>query len=370
VGDRPVGDRPGGDRNDASGELEERLQRAAADGTPLDVVGGASKSFLGRITQSEPLDVSGHRGVIAYEPTELVITARAGTPLAEVEAVLADSGQMLAFEPPHFGAAATLGGTVAAALSGPRRPYAGAARDFVLGVELMSGEGRTLSFGGQVMKNVAGYDVSRLMVGAMGTLGVLLEISLKVLPVPARTTTLAFTLDAAAAIEQMNAWAGKPVPLSGACHYDDTLYVRLSGTAGGVAQAVERLCRDVVGGTAVEDDARHWQNLREQRLHHFDTDLPLWRLSVPPATPPLTLPGETLMDWGGALRWLCSDAPAEIIRAAAGAAGGHAVLYRNGDRRGEIYHPLTPALLALHQRLKASFDPKGILNRGRMYADL
>jgi len=369
VGDRRGGDRRGGDRNDASAELEERLQRAAAQDTPLDIVGGTTKSFLGRITQSEPLDVSAHRGVISYEPTELVVTARAGTPLGEVEAVLADGRQMLAFEPPHFGAAATLGGTVACALSGPRRPYVGAARDFVLGVKMLSGEGHTLSFGGEVMKNVAGYDVSRLMVGAMGTLGVLLEISLKVLPLPARTTTLAFSLDAAAAIQQMNAWAAKPVPLSGACHYDDTLYVRLSGTAGGVAQAVERLDEDVAGGEVLEG-GQHWRSLREQRLDHFDTDLPLWRLSVPPASPPLTLPGETLMDWGGALRWLASDAPADTIRAAARAAGGHAMLYRNGDRRGEVYHPLTPALLALHQRLKTSFDPKGILNRGRMYADL
>jgi len=359
-----VGDRPRGDGNDASAELEERLQKAAEQDTPLDIVGGATKSFLGRITQSEPLDVSAHRGVISYEPTELVITARAGTPLAEVEAVLADSQQMLAFEPPHFGAAATLGGTVACALSGPRRPYVGAARDFVLGVKMLSGEGHTLSFGGQVMKNVAGYDVSRLMVGAMGTLGVLLEISLKVLPLPARTATLAFSLDAAAAIQQMNAWAAKPVPLSGACHFDEKLYVRLSGTEGGVAQAVERLGGDVV------EEARQWQDLREQRLDHFDTDLPLWRLSIPPASPPLTLPGETLMDWGGALRWLVSDAPADTIRAAASTAGGHAMLYRNGDRRRAVYHPLTPALLALHQRLKTSFDPKGILNRGRMYADL
>lgn len=345
------------------------MREAAERDTPLDIVGGATKSFLGRATQSEPIDVSTHRGVLSHEPTELVITARAGTPLAEVEEVLADGGQMLAFEPPHFGTRATLGGTVACALSGPRRPYAGAARDFVLGVKLLSGEGHTLSFGGQVMKNVAGYDVSRLMVGAMGTLGVLLEISLKVLPVPARTTTLAFPLDAAGACRQMNAWAARPLPISGACHYDGTLYARLSGTVGGVAQAVERLNEDVAGGE-IQDDTRLWEDLREQRLPHFDTDLPLWRISVPPAAPLLTLSGETLMDWGGALRWLVTDAPADSIRAAARAAGGHAMLYRNGDAGGEIYHPLTPELLALHQRLKASFDPKRILNRGRMYADL
>lgn len=350
--------------NDASAELEERMLRAAAEGTPLDIVAGASKAFLGRITQAEPFDVSAHRGVVSYEPTELVITARAGTPLAEIETVLGDSGQMLAFEPPHFGATATLGGTVAGGLSGPRRPYAGAARDFVLGIKLLSGEGRPLAFGGQVIKNVAGYDVSRLMVGAMGTLGVLLEVSLKVLPLPAKTATLGFSLGAAAAIEQMNTWAAQPLPISGAYHDKSRLYVRLSGTAGGVDQAVKRL------GGALEDDAERWHALREHTLEHFDTDVTVWRLSVPPATPPLGLAGETLIDWGGALRWLKTQAPAEEVRAAVAKVGGHATLYRNGDRRADVYHPLPGALLELHRRLKASFDPKGILNRGRMYAGL
>lgn len=353
-----------GDGYDAGAELEERLRRAAAAGTPLDIVGGASKAFLGRMTQSEAFPVSAHRGVVAYEPTELVITARAGTPLTEIETLLSSSGQMLAFEPPHFGATATLGGTVAAALSGPRRAYAGAVRDFVLGVKMLNGEGRLLSFGGQVMKNVAGYDVPRLMVGAMGTLGVLLEVSLKVLPVPAESASLGFTMDAAAAIEQMNAWAGAPLPLSGAYHENNRLTIRLAGTTGGVAQAVERLGGDVL------EDTGCWRALREQQLEFFDTRMPLWRLSVPPATPPLALPGDTLMDWGGALRWLKSDASGEVIRSAAAGAGGHAMLFRNGDRRAEIYQPLSPALLGLHQRLKASFDPKGVLNRGRMYADL
>jgi glycolate oxidase FAD binding subunit len=356
-----------GSEIDVSAELEERLLRAARQGTPLDVVAGATKAFLGRITQSEPFDVSAHRGIVSYEPTELVITARAGTPLAEVERVLSDSGQMFAFEPPHFGATATLGGTVASALSGPRRPYAGAVRDFVLGTKVLSGEGRTLTFGGQVMKNVAGYDVSRLMVGAMGTLGVLLEISLKVLPLPARSTTVGFSLDAASAIEKMNDLAGRPLPLSGAYHDEDRLYVRLSGTEGGVGQAVERLGGE---GGGVAEDGDRWSALREHGLAFFDTGLPLWRLSVPPATPPLALPGETLIDWGGALRWLKSDAGGEQVRSTVSEAGGHATLYRNGDRRGDVYHPLTPSMLALHQRLKASFDPKGILNRGRVYADL
>lgn len=353
----------GGD-NDASALLEERLSRAAADGTALDIVGGGSKTFLGRITQSEPLDVSAHRGIVSYAPGELVVTARSGTPLAELERVLAESGQMLAFEPPHFGDTATLGGTVASALSGPRRPYAGALRDFVLGIRMMNGEGRTLTFGGQVIKNVAGYDVSRLMVGAMGTLGVLLEISLKVLPRPADSATRCFAVDAARAIEMMNDWAARPLPLAGAYHDAERMFVRIEGSAAGVAQAAERL-----GGDAAEGGER-WMQLREQRLDFFDGDMPLWRVSVPPAAPPLPLPGQTLVDWGGALRWLKSDADAESIRQAAAAAGGHATLFRNGDRRGAVFHPLPPSMLKLHQRLKTSFDPKGILNRGRMYADL
>jgi glycolate oxidase FAD binding subunit len=358
-----------GDSNDASAALEERILLAATEGTPIDIVAGGSKSFLGRITQSEPLDVSAHRGIVSYEPTELVITARAGTPLTEIEVLLGDNAQMLAFEPPHFGATATLGGTVATALSGPRRPYAGAVRDFVLGVKVLSGEGRTLTFGGQVMKNVAGYDVSRLMVGAMGTLGVLLEVSLKVLPLPARTATLVFSLDGAEAIAKINAWAGKPLPLSGAYHEKDKLYARFSGTTGGVAQAIENLAIEGPGSDVLED-AQRWHDLREHTLQYFDTELPLWRLSVPPATPPLALAGETLIDWGGALRWLKSETPGEEVRAAVARVGGHATLFRNGDRRGEVYHPLTRSLLGLHQRLKASFDPKGILNRGRMYAEL
>jgi glycolate oxidase FAD binding subunit len=253
---------------------------------------------------------------------------------------------------------------VASALSGPRRPYVGAARDFVLGVKILSGEGRLLSFGGQVMKNVAGYDVSRLMAGAMGTLGVLLEISLKVLPLPARDASVAFSMDAAAAIEAMNAWAGQPLPLSGAYHDGERLHVRLSGTAGGVDQAIHR-----IGGEVTEDTDR-WRALREHALAFFETDRPLWRLSVPAATPPLALPGETLIDWGGALRWLRSDADVDHIRRTVSELGGHATMYRNGDRRGDVFHPLTPAMLRLHQRLKASFDPRGVLNRARMYAEL
>ena len=330
----------------------------------MDIVAGGSKRFLGRITQADELDVSAHRGVVSYEPTELVITSRAGTPLAELELTLAEHRQMLAFEPPHLGPTATLGGTVASASSGPRRPYAGAIRDFVLGVDVLNGNGEYLSFGGRVMKNVAGYDLSRLMAGAMGTLGILLQVSLKVLPMAGRDTTLAFEMDAASGIESINAWAGTPLPLSGAYHDGQRLYVRLSGTHGGVASAVQRL------GGEVDEDSERWLRLREQQLDFFSTELPLWRLSVPPATPPLGLDGETLWDWGGAIRWLASDADSAAIRAAVEEVGGHGTLYRNGDRHGAVYHPLSASMLKLHQRLKQAFDPKRIFNRGRMYEEL
>lgn len=350
--------------HDAIRELRERTQAAIASETPVDIVCGGSKSFLGRITQAEILDVSAHRGIVSYEPTELVLTARNGTPLAEIDAVLQERGQMLGFEPPRFADTATIGGTVASGLSGPRRPFAGAARDFVLGIEMLNGRGEHLSFGGQVMKNVAGYDLSRLMTGAMGTLGVILCVSLKVLPRPRTSVTLAFELAADEAIRRLTRWAGLPLPISGAYHDLGRLYVRLSGTPRGVESAKSSL------GGEIDGDARRWERLREHDLPFFRGTSPLWRLSVPPATAPLAVPGETLIDWGGALRWLVSEANGQTIRRATEGAGGHAMLFRHGDHGGDVYHPLPGPMLALHRRLKEAFDPKGIFNRGRMYEGL
>ena len=351
--------------SDWTERLRDRSLAAAADGTPLAITGGGTKDFLGRITQAERFDVSGHRGIVSYEPTELVLSARGGTPLAEVTAALAERGQMLAFEPPSFGAEATIGGTIAAGLSGPARPYAGAARDFVLGTRVLNGKGEVLRFGGEVMKNVAGYDVSRLMTGAFGTLGVLLEVSLKVLPRPAVVRTLAFDVSAAEAIERCNAWAAKPFPITGACHDGKRLHLRLAGTEGGVAAAAGAL-----GGETNDGDA-FWAALREHTLPFFTRPgPPLWRVSVPPGTRLAGPDGDIFIDWGGALRWLRTDAPAAEVRAAATAAGGHAALFRGGDRAGEVFHPLAPAVRKLHERLKSAFDPAGIFNRGRMYEGL
>ncbi len=350
--------------HDKLDSLRDQVAQAFEARRPLAVTGGGSKAFYGRPVEGEPLAVTGHRGILDYEPSELVLSARAGTPLADIEALLAGHGQMLAFEPPHFGPGATLGGAVACGLSGPRRPWAGAVRDFVLGVSILNGRGEPLSFGGRVMKNVAGYDLSRLMAGALGTLGVLTAVSVKVLPRPETEATLVFERDAAAAIEACARWSARPLPLSAACHHAGRLYLRLSGSERGIRGAREQL-----GGEALNDGDAFWTSLRDHRHPFFDAGRPLWRLSVPPASPPLALAGDGLLDWGGGQRWLYTDAPAEQVREAARAAGGHATRFRGGDR-GDVFQPLPAPLLALQRRLKQALDPAGILNPGRLYEGL
>jgi glycolate dehydrogenase FAD-binding subunit len=346
----------------------DRIRAAHESHSPLVIQGGGSKTFYGNVVEGERLCTQTLTGIVDYQPKELVLTARAGTALAEVEALLADQGQMLAFEPPHFGGPATLGGSIAAGLSGPRRPYAGAARDFVLGVRIIDGTGQPLHFGGQVIKNVAGYDVSRLMVGALGTLGLLTEVSLKVLPQPAVETTLQFELDETAAILKMNQWAGQPLPLSATSWHAGLLMVRLSGAASAVQAAHAKL-----GGEILRDATAFWQRLRDQATPFF-AKRPLWRLAVKPTAPPLAVSNRPVSDaqwieWGGASRWLVSDLPVTALREAAKAAGGHATLLRGDAPADGVFAPLAPALLSLHLNLKQRFDPRGIFNRGRLYPD-
>lgn len=350
-------------------QFSQTVLGAGRDRRPLRILGSGSKSFYGRDTQGDALDVTGYSGIVSYEPTELVLTARAGTPLTEIEAVLAAKRQMLAFEPPHFGAGATLGGCIAAGLSGPRRAYTGAVRDYVLGVRMIDGKGDVLNFGGQVMKNVAGYDVSRLMAGSLGTLGLLLEVSLKVLPLPVEELSLRFDMAEREALAAMNRWATQPLSLSATCHHDGVLTVRLSGAAAAV-----RSVRTKLGGEVVADAGVFWRSVREQQHVFFQTDASekaraLWRLSLPSAAPMPDVPGRQLIEWGGALRWLVSDAPAAHIRQAATARGGQAILFRSTVPDADPFHPLSPSLLRLHQRLKQSFDPHGIFNPGRMYRE-
>ena len=345
---------------DQTHELSARVAEAFAEGKRLAIQAGGTKDFLGEKATGEALDVTGHRGIVSYEPGELVLTARAGTPLTEVEAALASENQMLAFEPPHFGASATLGGTVAAGLAGPARPFTGAARDFVLGTRIVNGRGEALRFGGEVMKNVAGYDLSRLMAGAFGTLGVLLDVSLKILPRPRKQVTLVFEQDAEQSLTHFSDCALKPWPITGACWDAGRSYLRLAGAATSVDSAQRRL-----GGETLADDTTFWRDLREQRRGFFNDDRPLWRLSVAPATPALDIDGDCVIDWGGAQRWLLSHADAKTVRRRASELGGHASLYR-GDASPR-FHPLGEAMMALHKRVKQSLDPAGILNRGRLY---
>lgn len=351
------------DATDLTEALQEQVTDAFQSGTALQVLGGSSKAFYGRAVEGEPLNVSGHSGIIQHDPSELVVTARAGTRLANVEQALSQHGQMFGCESPHFGDSATLGGMVAAGLSGPRRPFAGAVRDFVLGAKILNGRGELLRFGGQVMKNVAGYDLSRLMVGSNGCLGVLLEISIKVVPIPFSEATLKVAADQLEAIEQSQKLIGRGAPVSGAAHYDGFLYLRLSGGPSAVDKARRALRGD-------EADANFWDDLREHRLDFFHTEEDLWRVSVPATTPPLDIPGKWLTDWGGALRWLTTNAPATRVRALAARSDGHATRFRTRSGSGEIFQPLEPVLMALHQNLKKALDPAGILNPGRMYDGL
>ena len=345
------------------GALQEEVRSAAESRSPLRLRGGGSKDFFGNEPRGALFDTRRYAGICDYEPSELVVTARCGTPLAELEQTLAANGQCLAFEPPHFGAA-TFGGCIAAGLSGPRRAAAGAVRDFVLGVKLIDGRARLLQFGGQVMKNVAGYDVSRLLAGSLGTLGLIAEASVKVLPQPQAERTLRLELSQAKALEAMNRWAGEPLPISATAWCEEALYVRLSGSEAALRAAVPR-----IGGAELAEGSAFWRTVREQTHAFFAGAESLWRVAVLSTTPPLALPGRQLLEWNGGLRWLRSHATADV-RAAAAQAGGHATLFRATDKSAGAFTPLDPVLARLHRALKEAFDPAGIFNPGRMYAEL
>ena len=343
--------------------LAERVRHAADRKIPLKIRGGGTKDFYGRATAGEILDTREYTGIVDYEPTELFVTARCGTPLSEVESALAERSQMLAFEPPHFGEA-TIGGAIASGLSGPRRATSGAARDFVLGVRIVDGRGQDLRFGGQVMKNVAGYDVSRLMAGSLGTLALISEVSLKVLPTPFASVTMVVETGEADAITRMNKWAGRALPISATCFVDGRLYVRLSG-----AVSALRVAQPQIGGESLSDDRAFWQSVREQTHPFFRSAGDLWRLSVPSVTSPLGL-GATFIEWGGAQRWIAGSVNTAAIRETATKARGHATLFRSNGARDGVFTPLAPSIAKIHRNLKQEFDPHRVFNPGRMYAEL
>ncbi len=374
----------------------ERIRAAAADHSPLRIRGGGSKDFYGQSLQGELLDTRAHSGIVSYEPSELVVTVRAGTPLAELEAALAEKGQCLPFEPPHYnsqnsdaptGSAATVGGMVASGLSGPARASVGAVRDYMLGAVLLNGKGELLTFGGQVMKNVAGYDVSRLLAGSMGTLGLITEVSLKVLPVAPAEATLLFEVDQAQALAQLNRWGAQPLPLNASCwvheHSDlgqrELLCVRLRGAVAAVESACLKMAQSMSAerlNNAVASQA--WQACREMQLPFFSkppaSDMVLWRLSVAQTAAVLDLPWPQLVEWHGGQRWVWAPASAAPrLRAAAQAVGGHASLYlaaQAADKSVGVFAPLASPLDRIHRELKKQFDPAGIFNPGRMFADL
>jgi glycolate oxidase FAD binding subunit len=345
--------------------LRERVLVACEKRMPLRLHGARTKDFYGETITGELLDLTGYGGIIDYEPSELVITARCGTPLSVIETALAERGQFLGFEPPRLGSDPTLGGTIAAGLSGPRRMQVGAARDFVLGATLMASDGELMRFGGQVMKNVAGFDVSRLLCGSLGILGIITELSLKVLPKPRAEETMRLEIGAREAVEAFNRWGGQPLPISAAAWHEGAAWVRLSGAAPAVQAA-----RDVIGGDRVFPAlaGKWWEALRHY-THPLYSDPSVWRVSVPSTAPPLPIPVEPLIDWGGALRWYSGDLHAFGVRGLALAAGGTAMQWR-GTGLSSRFHPLPRAVVEIHRRLKRSFDPHGIFNPGRLLADL
>ena len=349
---------------DCTSALVEQVREASARQMPLRVVGGDTKRFYGRATEGRILETREHSGILRHDPAELVLTARGGTPLAEIESALASKGQRLPFEPPHFGAGATLGGTVACGLAGPTRAWSGPLRDFVLGVRVLTGDGRVLRFGGEVMKNVAGYDVARLMAGALGILGVLLDVSLKVLPLPPGERTLTLEMDGATALTRLAELARSALPLSAGSWIDGRAYLRFEGSDATLDEVQRR-----IGGDVVSDSHTFWIGLREQSHSFFAGDAPLWRCTVPPLAPRLSLEGTPLIEWNGLQRWYRCP-PGVAVSEAAAAVGGHATLFRHAPAGVDVFSPLPPAMLRLHRALKREFDPAGILNPGRMYAGL
>lgn len=346
-------------------QYQAQIQHAIDNKSKLRIVGGDTKSWYGNLhrePEAETLHTTLYRGVIEYEPSELFIRVRGGTPLSEVQQLLAQHGQMFAFEPPSFGESATIGGMVASGLSGPRRAYAAAVKDHVLGVTMLNGRAEMLRFGSKVIKNVAGYDASRLMVGALGSLGLLLDVTLKVVPKPQAESNLVFAMSEVDALQKLNQWAGQPLPVSASCYHAGRLTVRLSGAAAAVQAAEQRL-----GGQIIRDDIDFWISVREQRHHFFipDPDLCLWRLSLPSSAPALSLRGKSMIEWGGAQRWLWTHEDVSKVRDMARHLGGHATMFRYALSDTEVFTPLPQAIAKIEEGTRLAFDPHAVFQLKR-----
>ena len=350
--------------SDIKADLASKVQDAFHSKRLLRIEAGNSKQFYGRKIQGDVLSVLSHAGISEYEPSELYITARCGTSINEIENIIDNENQMLPFEPPHFGSAATFGGMIAAGLSGPRRVSHGAVRDCVLGVEVINGKGEVLQFGGKVMKNVAGYDVSRLMCGAMGTLGILTNITLRLMPKPMCEQTIAISINSVDAILKMNEMANTPLPITATFYDGNVLYIRNSGSL----STVEK-CAEMIGGDYIDGSNLFWTSVREHTHEFFLTESPLWRISVPSNTKSLNIEGNYVMEWNGALRWYKTDSSPDAIRTEAERVGGHACLFRGGHS-DDVFHPLSHAMQKINRKLKQAFDPAEILNTGKLYAEI
>ncbi|WP_338848113.1 glycolate oxidase subunit GlcE [Massilia sp. W12] len=351
-------------------QWQEQIRSAAAARRPLRLRGSGSKDWYGGPLQGEILDTRAWRGILAHAPEELVLSARCGTPMREIEQTLQQAGQMLACEPPHFGPDATLGGVLCAGLCGPGRERYGALRDAVLGVALLDGRGDLLRFGGQVMKNVAGYDVARMLPGSMGVLGLVTQVSLRLQPLPRAQVSLLLDMPQAHALQALQRWQLAGLPLDASCYFDGQLRLRLSGLETVVAAAQRE-----IGGAIVVNGAQFWRDVREQQLDFFLQARSLWRLAAPADAQIAALPGRQLLEWGGALRWLALDTPPDPafgahLRQQLAACGGHATLMRGATADCPAFTPLAPAMLALQRRVKRVFDPALIFNPGRLYAGL
>jgi len=357
--------------NDISIELQNSVKDAISNNSPIYIHGGNSKLFFGNIVNATPLDVSKHTGIISYDPTELCITVRAGTLLSDIEKALDAENQILPFEPPQYTSNATIGGALAAGISGPRRAYTGSVRDAILGVKIINGEGEIVNFGGQVMKNVAGYDLSRMMVRSQGTLGVILEASIRLLPKPKNEITVCLEGSHSFALNYFQTSRVQQLPITASAWFNDQTFLRLSGSEKSLAYQLKKIVKEN-NATPVENPAHFWSDIRDHKHHFFGrTDKPLWRLSLPPASDEIVqINDNQLIEWGGAQRWVNTNTPANIVHSSANSRNGYATLFQGDIPETPCFPKLDENLMKLHKQLKKNMDPRGIFNPGRIYSGL